>query len=54
MLAGTIARAMPVLSAKQMFCGETLPISDFHRAMQMAERNGWIAYSRDHLSIRLA
>lgn len=52
-LADCLDRTMTVLSAKQVFCGETLPISDFHSAMQIAENNGWISFSRDHLSIKL-
>lgn len=52
-LANSLHRGMPIVSAKQIFCGATLPISDFHSAMHFAENNGWICYSRDGLSIQL-
>lgn len=53
MLARRLDRAMPVVSAKQEFCGETRPISDFHDALVLAENSGLIVYSSDYLSIRL-
>jgi hypothetical protein len=52
-LAAAPGHSSSILKLKHAFCGATRPITDLHAAMGFAESKGWIAYSRDYLSIWL-
>jgi hypothetical protein len=44
-------KSVRIVAAKDLFCGQTRPINDFHAALAAATARHWLAYTDDLLSI---
>jgi hypothetical protein len=44
-------KSVRIVAAKELFCGQTRPINEFHSALAAATARNWLSYSDDLLSL---